>query len=83
MADGVIDGWQATVQLLSVTVTARGLLAQSSLEVLQLTQEVEIWGNRWPSLFHKPFKGTERESGLQVLFVICMCLDLQFTASRQ
>lgn len=41
----VIDGGEATVQLLDVEVTARSFLAQSFLKVLQLTQEVKIWGN--------------------------------------
>lgn len=61
MVDTIIDGWQVIVQLLDEEVATRGLLAQSALKVLQLTQEVEVWGNGRPALFHKPYKGTDRK----------------------
>lgn len=54
MVGTVSDGWQVIVQLLDEEVATRGLLAQSALEVLQLTKEVEVWGNGRPALFHKP-----------------------------
>lgn len=56
----VVSRWQAAGQLLDEEVVATRLLAQSTLQVLQLTQEVEVWGNGGPALFHKPYKGTER-----------------------
>lgn len=60
MANTVSDGWQETVQLLEEEVATRGPLSQRALEVLQLTQEVEVWGNGGPTLFHKPNKGINR-----------------------
>lgn len=40
--------------------STRGFLAQSALEVLELTQEVEVWGNGGPALLHKPNEETDR-----------------------
>jgi len=54
---GVVDVWLT----LDEEVTARGLVAQSALEVLQLAQEVEVWRNGGPALFHKSYKGTDRK----------------------
>lgn len=56
----VIDRWRAIIQLLNEEVPTRGLLGQSALEVLQLTQEIEVWGYGGPTLFHKPYEGTDR-----------------------
>lgn len=53
----VLDGWRATVRLLADEVAPTGLLAQRGLEVLQLTQEVEVGGNGGPALLHKPLRG--------------------------
>lgn len=60
MVDTVIDGGQVIVYLLDEEVSSGGFLVQSTLKVLQLTQEVEVRGNRWSALFHKPYKGTDR-----------------------
>lgn len=60
VVNSVIDGRQAIVQLLGEEVATRGLLVQSALKMLQLTQEVEVWGNGGPTLFHKPYEGTDR-----------------------
>lgn len=56
----VVDRWPVIIRLLGEEVAARSLLAQSALEVLQLTQEVEVWGNGGPALFHEPLKERDR-----------------------
>lgn len=41
------------IRLLDEDVATRGNLAQSSLEMLQLTQEVEVRGNGGATILHK------------------------------
>lgn len=62
VVDAVSGGWPAAVQLLQEGVTTGCPLVQGPLEVLQLTQEVEVWGNRGPALFDKP-RGDRQEVG--------------------
>lgn len=46
--------------LLQAEVSTGGSVPQRTLEELQLAQEVEVWGNGRPALFHKPYKVTDR-----------------------
>lgn len=48
--------WKLIDPLLCEDAPARGLLTQRPLKVLQLTQEVEVWGNGGSGLFHKPYE---------------------------
>lgn len=56
----VVYRQQVIIQPLDEDVATRGNLAQSSLEMLQLTQEVEVRGNGGSTILHKPYKETDR-----------------------